>query len=105
METTGARRFRRLFFSVGFIALFLLLDYLTHSFRTDEGAVPWYPPAGLGIALLWGMGVRYAPLYLVAVAIGNYWVWGFASQFGLPFYVFCSVVVPAPYIVTAYLGT
>ncbi len=56
----------RVVLGVVFIGLHLLLDGATVVSRNWVGTDAWYPPAGLGLALLIGMGVSYAPLIFVA---------------------------------------
>src|ERR1700683_4550943 len=53
---------RRVFLGVVFIALHLSLDRATVVFHMSVGTDVWYPPAGLALALLMGLGVSYAPL-------------------------------------------
>jgi PAS domain S-box-containing protein len=55
--------------------LYVLLDRMTLYFQMWEGVSAWYPPVGLEVALLTGMGLAYAPLMLVAgfgAAVLNY---------------------------------
>ena len=68
-----------------FVALHLLLDRATVVSHSWVGTEVWYPPAGLVLALLLGLGVSYVPLifisgfltsvinYHLPVAGGNIW--------------------------------
>ena len=46
--------------------LYVLLDRMTLYFQMWQGVSAWYPPVGLAVALLTGMGIGYAPLMVVA---------------------------------------
>src|SRR5882762_1251425 len=66
------------------IAIYVLLDRSTVFFQMWSGISAWYPPVGLSLALLIGMGTRYAPVLLVSGFIAaklNYhnetWSYGF----------------------------
>jgi two-component system, LuxR family, sensor kinase FixL len=54
----------------GYVALYLLLDYISfiHEFST-LGITLWNPPPALSLALLLRYGARYAPLLFVAVLL------------------------------------
>ena len=56
----------RIVIGVAFVALHLLLDRATVVSHSWIGTELWYPPAGLELALLLGLGVSYTPLILVA---------------------------------------
>ena len=49
-----------------FVALHLLLDRATVVTHSWIGSEVWYPPAGLELALLMGLGISYAPLIFVS---------------------------------------
>ena len=57
---------RRVFLALVFVALHLLLDRATVVSHMRVGTDIWYPPAGLALALLMGLGVSYAPLVFVS---------------------------------------
>lgn len=57
---------RRVVLGVVFIALHLSLDRATVVSHMWVGTDVWYPPAGLALALLMGLGVSYAPLIFVS---------------------------------------
>ncbi len=64
-------KLRRSLVAVCFIPLYVLLDRTTVSFQIWTEISAWYPPTGLALALLIGLGWRYAPVILVAEAIAS----------------------------------
>jgi PAS domain S-box-containing protein len=68
MEEKAARFFRALRnpWRVGpgivIVALYILLDRMTVFFQMWQGVSAWYPPVGLEVAVLTGLGMTYAPL-------------------------------------------
>ncbi len=56
----------RIVIGVAFVALHLLLDRATVVSHSWIGTELWYPPAGLELALLLGLGVSYTPLIFVS---------------------------------------
>ncbi len=56
--------------------LWFVFEVLSKSFTTIEMVSGWYPVAGLGVALLWGFGLRYAWVVLPATLLGGVGVWG-----------------------------
>jgi PAS domain S-box-containing protein len=57
---------RRYFIGFSFILIFVLLDRTTVYLQILPGISAWYPPVGIALALLIGMGPKYAPLYWLA---------------------------------------
>jgi PAS domain S-box-containing protein len=57
---------RRYLIGFIFIVIFVLLDRTTVYLQIVPGISAWYPPVGIALALLIGMGPRYAPLYWIA---------------------------------------
>jgi len=60
---------------VVFLILHVVLDRMTVDFQMWKGVSAWYPPAGLEVAVLVGLGFSYMPVILVAnfvSAIVNY---------------------------------
>lgn len=53
-----------------YLAVYLPLSYLTLAFRTDSAVTPWYPPAGLHLALVLLYG-PWAGLMVIFAAILN----------------------------------
>ena len=49
-----------------FVILYITLDRLTVFFQMWQGVSAWYPPVGLEVAVLTGLGLAYAPLTFVA---------------------------------------
>ena len=72
MEEKAARFFRALRnpWRVGpgivIVVLYILLDRMTVFFQMWQGVSAWYPPVGLEVAVLTGLGIAYAPLMAVA---------------------------------------
>jgi len=56
----------RVVLGVAFVALHLFLDRATVVSHSWIGTEVWYPPAGLVLALLMGLGISYAPLVFVS---------------------------------------
>ncbi|MCC6488196.1 MAG: PAS domain-containing protein [Candidatus Hydrogenedentes bacterium] len=73
-ETMAPLKFRAAVALV-FLALFLVMDFSAQFLQTEAGVVPWYPPAGLALALLLGFGLRYTPAVFCAYALSNYLLW------------------------------
>ena len=68
-------KFRKFLVAGCFVVLFVLLDRTTVSFQIWSEISAWYPPTGLALAMLIGLGWRYAPVILIAeciASIGNY---------------------------------
>src|ERR1700690_3998337 len=81
MEDKAARFFRALRnpWRVGpgivLVALYILLDRMTVFFQMWQGVSAWYPPVGLEVAVLTGLGMGYTPLMAAAglsSSIANY---------------------------------
>lgn len=75
---------RDLAISCGFLVLYVALDRTTLSFQMWGGISAWYPPSALSMALMVGLGLRFAPVvFLAALASGlaNYHLplWSFAT--------------------------
>jgi PAS domain S-box-containing protein len=56
---------------VCFIALYVGLDRTTVSYQIWSEVSAWYPPTGLALAVLIGLGWRYAPVILLAACIAS----------------------------------
>ncbi len=54
-----------------FVVAYVLLDRMTVFFQMWSGISAWYPPVGLGLGMLVGMGLAYAPLMLLAGVIAG----------------------------------
>ena len=72
MEEKAARFFRalrnpwRVGQGIVIVALYILLDRMTVFFQMWQGVSAWYPPVGLEVAVLTGLGMAYAPLMALA---------------------------------------
>jgi PAS domain S-box-containing protein len=76
---------------VVFLILHVLLDRMTVEFQMWKGVSAWYPPAGLEVAVLVGLGFSYMPVILLAnfvSAIVNY----HQSPRSAAFWVSCLVI-------------
>ena len=55
-----------------FVVVYVLVDRTTVSFQIWNEISAWYPPTGLALAALIGLGWRYAPVILLAECIASY---------------------------------
>jgi PAS domain S-box-containing protein len=62
---------RRIFVGLGFVLLYVLLDRMTTYFQMWHGVSAWYPPVGLGLAMLAGLGWWFAPLMYLAGTVAS----------------------------------
>jgi PAS domain S-box-containing protein len=72
----------QLLVSTSFVLVWLCTEVISQNFLTFESAggglvSGWYPPAGLGVALLWALGLRYAWVILPTALLGQMGVWGY----------------------------
>ncbi|MFI4859139.1 MAG: PAS domain S-box protein [Phycisphaerales bacterium JB063] len=58
-----------------FVLLWVLTEWLTQHFLTAPNVSGWYPPAGLGVAMVWAFGWRHVPAVLLAAFIGQVVLW------------------------------
>ena len=65
-ESNRVFALRRYLIAFFFLVIFVLLDRTTVYLQILPGISAWYPPVGIALALLIGMGPRYAPLYWLA---------------------------------------
>jgi PAS domain S-box-containing protein len=76
---------------VVFLILHVILDRMTVAFQMWKGVSAWYPPAGLEVAVLVGLGFSYMPVILLAnfvSAVVNY----HQSPRSAAFWVSCLVI-------------
>lgn len=71
----------QLLISTSFVLVWLSTEVISQNFLTFDsvkgGSVSgWYPPAGLGVALLWALGLRYAWVIVPTALLGQMGVWG-----------------------------
>jgi PAS domain S-box-containing protein len=64
-------KLRQLVVAVCFVLVYVLVDRTTVSFQIWAEISAWYPPTGLALAALIGLGWRYAPVILVAESIAS----------------------------------
>jgi integral membrane sensor domain MASE1 len=57
---------RRYLLCVIFVIVYLATDRSTVFLQMWSGISAWYPPTGIALAVLLGLGMRYAPLYILA---------------------------------------
>ena len=57
--------------AVCFVVVYVLVDRTTVSFQIWTEISAWYPPTGLALAALIGLGWRYAPVILLAESIAS----------------------------------
>ncbi|MCC6696889.1 MAG: PAS domain-containing protein [Candidatus Hydrogenedentes bacterium] len=58
-----------------YLAVFLVMDFSAQFLQSNDGVVPWYPPAGLTLALLLGFGLGYTPAVFCGYVLSNYLLW------------------------------
>ena len=66
----------QLLVSTSFVLIWLSTEVISHQFLTFDSVSGWYPSAGLGVALLWALGLRYAWVIVPTALLGNMAVWG-----------------------------
>jgi PAS domain S-box-containing protein len=66
-----AWKLRQLMVAVCFVVVYVLVDRTTVSFQIWTEISAWYPPTGLALAALIGLGWRYAPVILLAESIAS----------------------------------
>ena len=64
-------KLRKFFIAVCFVVLYVLLDRSTVAFQILRQISAWYPPTGLTLAVLIGIGPSYAPVLLIAGLIAS----------------------------------
>ena len=65
-------KLRQVLVAVCFVVVYVLVDRTTVSFQIWNEISAWYPPTGLALAALIGLGWRYAPVILLAECIASY---------------------------------
>jgi PAS domain S-box-containing protein len=66
-----APRFGRVAIGVAFVILYVLLDRTTVFFQMWQGISAWYPPVGLSLAMMFGLGTWFAPLAYLAGTLAS----------------------------------
>jgi PAS domain S-box-containing protein len=64
-------KLRQWMVAVCFVLVYVLVDRTTVSFQIWTEISAWYPPTGLALAALIGLGWRYAPVILLAESIAS----------------------------------
>ena len=82
-----------------YLALFVLLDWLSRSFQILPGVVVWYPPDGLSFALLLAFGGAWWPSVALAALIGDLFIYQLA--FPTPDLLIWAVFISVIYGITA----
>lgn len=57
------------------VLVWVLLEWLSQPFLAAPGVSGWYPPAGLGVAMVWVFGWRYLPAVLLSAWLGQVLLW------------------------------
>jgi len=87
--------------AAGFIAVYVLLDWMVPAYATGPLAdTPWNPSPGIGLAWLLVFGVSWAPLLFIAALLANYA--GAGPQFSLAQSLLQSALLTAGYAGLAY---
>jgi PAS domain S-box-containing protein len=66
-----APKFGRVAIGVAFVILYVLLDRTTVFFQMWQGISAWYPPVGLSLAMMFGLGTWFAPLAYLAGTLAS----------------------------------
>ena len=94
-------RIRRFCVAVAFVIVYVLLDRSAVFFQMWSGISAWYPPAGLGLAMLIVFGARYFPLIMLGGFISG--VVNYHQQFFSLTFLGVSPVVSCGYWAAALL--
>lgn len=62
--------------STSFVLIWLIAEVVSQHILAFESVSGWYPAAGLGVALLWIFGLRYAWVVVPSALLGSMGVWG-----------------------------
>lgn len=60
-----------------FLMTWVIAELVSKHFTTAGGVSGWYPSAGIGVALLWALGLRHAWLIFPAALFTGVTVWGY----------------------------
>ncbi len=64
-------KLRQVMVAVCYVVVYVLVDRTTVSFQIWTEISAWYPPTGMALAALIGLGWRYAPVILLAESIAS----------------------------------
>ncbi|HIJ63947.1 MAG TPA: PAS domain S-box protein [Rhodospirillaceae bacterium] len=82
-SSEGSRLYRRLAWAAGFVALYVLFDWLSYIRPySNLDITPWNPPPGIALAFLLVRGIRWTPLVLFAALISDGVTRHFAAPMG-----------------------
>ncbi|MFK7790688.1 MAG: PAS domain S-box protein [Phycisphaeraceae bacterium] len=65
----------QLLISTSFVLVWLCAEVISQNFLSFDSVSGWYPTAGLGVALLWALGLRYAWVIVPTALLGSMAVW------------------------------
>jgi PAS domain S-box-containing protein len=71
LASEKAWKLRHLLVALCFVGVYVLVDRTTVAFQIWTEISAWYPPTGLALAALIGLGWRYAPVILLAECIAS----------------------------------
>jgi PAS domain S-box-containing protein len=71
LKPAGPWKVRQAIVAVCFVVVYVLLDRSTVAFQIWTEISAWYPPTGLAVAALIGLGWRYAPVILLGECIAS----------------------------------
>ena len=63
---------KRIAIGIVFVVVYVLLDRTTVYFQMREGITAWYPPVGLSLAMMFGLGMWFAPLAYLAGTLASF---------------------------------
>jgi signal transduction histidine kinase len=87
-----------------YVAVYVLLDWISYIHPIAPYAItPWNPPPGLSLALLLGLGLRYAPALLVAAVVAELTVRGSQATSIPELFAFASILAGGYAIIAAIL--
>jgi diguanylate cyclase (GGDEF)-like protein len=97
----------RLVVAVAYVGLYLLTALWGRKLATHPGPIPgvapWFPAAGLTLALLMGFGVRWLPVAFVAELLSGLLIFHIDDAFTTTQVILNAAVVVGPYAAAAYV--
>ena len=91
----------RLALRLAFVALYVLLDRSSVYFQIRPGISAWYPPVGLGLAVLLDLGMSFVPWYLAAGCLAG--ILNYHLPLGSFEFWFGNLVVVGGYTIVAWV--
>ncbi len=80
---------------VGFVIVYVALDRSSFFFQIWPGISAWYPPVGLALAFLTGLGLSFAPWMLLAALIAG--IVNYHTPFRSPNFLLMNAVIAGGY--------